>query len=149
MNLFNFISRGTAGASTDASRRQERLDSATEDTREKWIHALQADETRAWMDLGEAQHKTLSGLAVMLTIAGFAHVFDAGTVETPQLRVIRGAISTIESCGRNRGVITPIDLVTFQVACREAKAIIRAASRAAIKHAALTIRETFDAGTTA
>lgn len=141
MNLFNFIARGTAGASTDESRRQDRINKKAEDARALWIHSLQADETRAWMNLGEAQHKTLSGLAVLLTITGFCHVYDGGTVDTPDLRVIRGAISTIESCGKNDGVITEVDIVTFQTACTRAKEIIRRASVGAILHAAVSIRE--------
>lgn len=141
MNLFNFIARGTAGASTDESRKQARINQKAEDARELWIHSLQADETRAWLELGEAQRKTLSGLAVLLTIAGFCHVHDGGTVDTPELRTIRGALSTIESCGHAGGVIDEVDIVTFQVACTRAKDIIRKASVAAILHAAVSIRE--------
>lgn len=141
MNLFNFIARGTAGAQTDAQRRQARLEAKAEDARAKWLHALQADEMRAWLDLGEAQHKTLTGLAIMLTIAGFCQVYDGGTVETPELRVIRGAISTIETCGQRQGVISEVDAITFQAACTRAKDIIRKASVGAILHAAVSIRE--------
>lgn len=148
MNLFNFIGRGTAGAKTDADRRQERADRQqarltknAEDARELWIHALQVDEARAWLNLGEQQHKTLSGLAILLTISGFCHVYDGGTVDTPELRVIRGAISTIELCGKSQGIITPIDMATFQAACTRAKDIIRRASVGAILHAAVSIRE--------
>lgn len=141
MNLFNFIARGTAGAKTDAQRRQERVDQKAEDARALWIHSLQVDETRAWLKLGEAQHKTLSGLAILLTIAGFCHVHDGGTVDTPDLRVIRGAISTIETCGHRGGVISDVDVITFQTACTRAKDIIRRASVAAILHAAVSIRE--------
>lgn len=141
MNLYNFISRGTTGAQTDAQRRQARIDAKAEDARAKWIHALQADEARAWLNLGEVQHKTLTGLAIMLTIAGFCHVHDAGTVETPNLRVLRGAISTVETCGQRQGVIREIDVITFQVACAIAKDIIRKASMGAILHAAVSIRE--------
>lgn len=141
MNLFDFIARGTAGAQTDAQRRQARLNAKAEHARAKWINALQADEARAWLNLGEAQHKTLTGLAIMLTIAGFCHVHDAGTVETPELRVIRGAISTVETCGRRQGVINEVDVITFQAACTRAKDIIRKASVGAILHAAVSIRE--------
>lgn len=141
MNLFKFIARGTAGASTDESRRQARINKKAEDARERWIHALQADETRAWLNLGEEQHKTLSGLAILLTIAGFCHVHDGGTVDTPDLRVIRGAISTVETCGKAGGVILPLDMATFQTACTRAKDIIRRASVGAILHAAVSIRE--------
>lgn len=141
MNLFNFIARGTAGASTDASRKQDRINKQAEAARELWIHSLQVDEARAWMNLGEEQHKTLTGLAILLTIAGFCHVHDGGTVDTPELRTIRGAISTIEGCGKAGGVIDEVDIVTFQVACTRAKDIIRKASVAAILHAAVSIRE--------
>jgi len=141
MNLFNFIARGTAGAKTDADRRQERLDQKAEEARALWIHSLQVDEMRAWADLGESQHKTLSGLAILLTIAGFCHVHDGGTVETPELRIIRGAISTIETCGHRQGVISDIDVITLQGACTRAKDIIRKASVKAILHAAVSIRE--------
>lgn len=141
MNLMNFLARGTAGAKTDDQRRQERINKKAEDARERWIHALQVDETRAWLNLGEEQHKTLSGLAILLTIAGFCHVHDGGTVDTPDLRVIRGAISTVETCGKAGGVILPLDMATFQTACTRAKAIIRRASVDAILHAAVSIRE--------
>lgn len=141
MNLLNFIARGTAGASTDESRRQARINKKAEDARERWIHALQVDETRAWLNLGEEQHKTLTGLAILLTIAGFCHVHDGGTVDTPDLRVIRGAISTVETCGKAGGVILPLDMATFQTACTRAKDIIRRASVGAILHAAVSIRE--------
>ena len=141
MNLFNFIARGTAGAKTDEQRRQERINKKAEDARARWIHALQSDETRAWLNLGEEQHKTLSGLAILLTIAGFCHVHDGGTVDTPDLRVIRGAISTVETCGKAGGVILPLDMATFQTACTRAKEIIRRASVGAILHAAVSIRE--------
>ena len=141
MNLFNFIARGTAGASTDASRRQDRINQKAEDARALWIHSLQVDEARAWLNLGEEQHKTLTGLAILLTIAGFCHVHDGGTVDTPELRVLRGAISTVETCGKAGGVITEVDIITFQTACARAKDIIRKASVAAILHAAVSIRE--------
>ena len=141
MNLFNFIARGTAGASTDASRRQDRINQKAEDARALWIHSLQVDEARAWLNLGEEQHKTLTGLAILLTIAGFCHVHDGGTVDTPELRVLRGAISTVETCGKAGGVITEVDIITFQTACARAKDIIRKASTAAILHAAVSIRE--------
>lgn len=141
MNIFNFIARGTAGAKTDEQRRQERINKKAEDARERWIHALQVDETRAWLNLGEEQHKTLSGLAILLTIAGFCHVHDGGTVDTPDLRVIRGAISTVETCGKAGGVITELDMATFQTACTRAKDIIRRATVGAILHAAVSVRE--------
>lgn len=141
MNLLNFLARGTAGASTDASRKEARINTRAEEARELWIHSLQVDEMRAWANLGEEQHRTLSGLAILLTIAGFCHVHDGGTVETPQLRVLRGAISTVETCGKAGGVINEIDIITFQTACRIAKDIIRGATVDAILNAAVSIRE--------
>lgn len=141
MNIFNFIARGTAGASTDESRRQAKINQKAEDARALWIHALQVDEMRAWANLGEEQHKTLSALSILLTIAGFCHVYDGGTVDTPELRTIRGAISTVDTCNKAGGVIDSVDIVTFQVACSRAKDVIRKASVGAILHAAVSIRE--------
>ena len=60
MNLFNFLSRGTAPIE------RAHIAKAANESREKWIHALQADEMRAWLDLGQAQEKTLTGLSVLL-----------------------------------------------------------------------------------
>lgn len=80
-------------------------------------------------------------MAILLTIAGFCHVHDGGTVETPDLRIIRGAISTIETCGKRQGVISDIDVITLQGACTRAKDIIRRSTVPAILHAAVSIRE--------
>lgn len=139
MNLFNFIARGTAGAKPYKNTAQRRVDDATEQARENWIHKLQVDEMRAWCDIGQAQTSTLNGLATMLTIAGLARAFTDQSIETPQVRVIRGAMSVIKGCTDNGAIITETDVVTLQVACREAKDIIRNAPRAAIHYAAINM----------
>ena len=139
MNLFNFIARGTAGCPPIKTSREQRMDKITEDTRDRWIHALQADEMRAWLNIGQAQTSTLHGLATMLTIAGLARAFTDQSIETPQVRVIRGAMSVIKGCTDNGAIITETDVVTLQVACREAKDIIRNAPRAAIHYAAINM----------
>jgi hypothetical protein len=133
LNLFNFLSRGTAPIE------RAHIAKAANESREKWIHALQADEMRAWLDLGQAQQKTLTGLSVLLTLAGFVHVHDKRGVDTPELRVIRGAISTIEMCTKRGHVIREVDAIALQTAATRAKEIIRAASVDAICHAATTM----------
>lgn len=136
MNLFAFLERGTAGAKTDADRRQERINKKAEEARAKWINALQADECRAWLDLGQAQQKTLIGFSVMLALAGFVAAYDQRDVDSPDIRVIRGAISAIEQCTKRGHVLREVDVLSLQSAATRAKAIISAGSVAAICHAA-------------
>lgn len=142
MNLFAFINRGAAHAPSDAQRQQAAVDAALEASRAQWLNALLVDETRAWLEAGTASRDVLNGMATMLTIAGFVHVFDARRVDSADLRVLRGAISAATAAAQSGDVITAADARAFSSAAARAKAIITAGSLPAIQHAALSIRQT-------
>lgn len=142
MNLMALLNRGAAHAPTDAERRQAIINKAAEETRAKWLNALLVDETRAWMSIGANEPGVIEGMTTMLAIAGFAHVYDAKSADTPDLRVIRGAISAATQCQAAGGVVGVSDARAFSSAAGRAKAIIQKASVGAIIHAAQTIRET-------
>lgn len=142
MNLFALLNRGAAHAPTDAQRARAAIEKAANETREKWLDALMVDQTRAWMGIGASDQSVIDGMTTMLAIAGFAHVYDAKSVDTPDLRVIRGAISAATHCAQTGSWITIDDARAFQSAATRAQAIIERASVDAIVHAAETIRKT-------
>lgn len=142
MNLFALLNRGAAHAPSDAQRQQALIDKSAEDTRERWLDAIMADETRAWMGLGQADRGVIEGMTTMLAIAGFAHVYDAKRADTPDLSIIRGAISAGHQCMQRGCVVELADARAFSSAAERARAIIKVASVDAIIHAAQTIRET-------
>ncbi len=134
MNIYNLFDRGIRlSGGTE-------VDRATERTRQQWLDALLVDETRAWMSLGERQPEVLSGLAVLLTLAGMVQAQDLGHTDTPENRVIRGALSACEQCALAGSVITPDHARALSSACRMARGIVAAGSRGAIKRAAANIR---------
>lgn len=135
MNLHAFIARGTSPVITSKGKR---VDRATDQAREIWISRLQTDEMRAWMELGQdEQIGTLNGLATMLTISGLVMAHMHNDIEQPEVRVIRSALNVVRECVDNGAVIDPVRIVTIQVACREAKRVIRSAHRASIHYAAI------------
>jgi hypothetical protein len=138
MNLQAFLSRGAA----HAPKQVDPVTKAAEDTRVRWLDALMADETRAWMGIGEADRGVVEGLTTMLAIAGFAHVYDTRNADTPDIRIIRGAISAAEQCMKRGGVVQVEDARAFSSAATRARAIIESASVDAIIHAATQIRAT-------
>lgn len=140
MNLFTMLNRGAAHA--PAPKLPGAHVRAAEAARRQWLNALVVDETRAWLNLGEAQPDVLNGLTTLLTLAGFVHVFDARDADTLDVRIIRGAISTAEGCVRAGEVITANDAQAFSSAAARAAAIIRAGTVPAIIHASRSIRET-------
>lgn len=142
MNLMNFLNRGAAHAPTEAQRAEASIAKATEDTRMRWLDALMVDETRTWMGLGQTDKGVIEGMTTMLAIAGFAHVYDAKSADTPDLRIIRGAISAAHQCMQRGCVVELADARAFSSAAERARAIITGASQDAIIHAAQTIRET-------
>ena len=77
----------------------------------------------------------------MLTIAGFVHVYDAKKDDTPDLRVIRGAISAATQCVKSGGRISVDDARAFTSACDRATAAVRSATVPAILHAAMSMRQ--------
>lgn len=142
MNLMALLNRGAAHAPSDAQRQQARIDSVTEETRAKWLNALLVDQTRAWMTIGEHDPGVLEGMAVMLTLAGMAHVYDVKNTDTPDIRIIRGGISAATQCAAMGGKVTVEDARAFSSAAVRAQVIIQHASAAAIIHAALSVRKT-------
>lgn len=141
MNLMSFLGRGAAMAPKPPAHSRELL-RATEAARRQWLNALLVDQTRAWMSLGERQPDLLNAMAAMLTIAGMVHTYDARRADTPDMRVIRGAISAATQCAAAGGLITAAEAGAFRAACDRATAIVEAGSVDAIIHAASEIRKT-------
>ena len=142
MNLRNFLTSGAAHAPTEAQRSRALIVKAAEETRVRWLDSLMVDQTRAWMNIGVRDLGVLEGMTTMLGIAGFAHVYDARNVDTPDLRIIRGAVSAAGQCLQTGGVVTLADAQAFSSAANRARSILEVASVDAIVHAATTIRET-------
>lgn len=142
MNLFTLLNRGAAHAPSDADREAAKVAKATEETRDKWLNALMADQCRTWMAIGTDDPGVLDGMTTMLAIAGFAHVYDARSVETPDLRIIRGAMSAAQQCQQRGGQVSVEDARAFSSAAGRAAIIITNCSRDAIVHAATEIRAT-------
>ena len=141
MNLHAFLNRGAAMAPKPAPYTPAQL-RAIDSTRRQWLNALLVDQTRAWMSLGEHAPDLLQAMATVLTIAGFVHVFDQRSADTPDMRVIRGAISAATQCAASGAVLTAADAQAFRAACDRAHAIIAAGTAPAIIHAAESIRKT-------
>lgn len=148
MDLYKFLRTGSAHAIVLADRataeRQARIDRAAENTRALWIDALTIDATRAWMAVGEKDRDVLSGLVIMLTIAGFCHAHAGGKVDHPDMRVFRGAVSAATQCSAAGSVITAEFAQAFHSAVTRAMDVVRAASVPAILHAAQSIRFAVD-----
>ncbi len=141
MNFMDFIKRGAAHAPTDAQRARAKIVKAAEAAREKWLDALIADQVRAWMSIGDKDPGVIDGLVTMLAIAGFAHGFDTGLSDTPDMRVIRGAMSAAAQCAESGCRITDDASRAFSSAARRADAIVRTCSIDAIIFASQKIRE--------
>jgi hypothetical protein len=142
MNLMNFLKRGASHAPSEADRQQAMINKAAEDTRAKWLDAIMADETRAWMGIGEADRGIVEGLTTMLAIGGFASLHDHRDIDSPDLRVIRGAISAAGDCVAGGCVITLAQARAMSSGATRAREAIQRASVGAIIHAAQAIRET-------
>ena len=141
MNLLALLNRGAAHAPKPPAYPPSVV-KAAEQARAQWLNALLVDQTRAWMDLGAEQPDVLSGLAVVLTCAGFVHVHDTRRNDTPQLRIIRGAISAGAACSANGCRIRAEDARAFSAAAHHAAVIIQSGTIAGIIHAAESIRKT-------
>ncbi len=141
MNLLALLSRGAAHAPKPPAYPPSVV-KAAEQARAQWLNALLVDQTRAWIDLGAEQPDVLSGLAVVLTCAGFVHVHDTRRTDTPELRIIRGAISAGASCSANGCRIRHEDARAFSAAAHHAAVIIQSGTIAGIIHAAESIRKT-------
>lgn len=141
MNLFDMLNRGAAHAPPPPRYTPAQL-RAVESTRLQWLNALLVDQTRTWMSLGEQAPDILNAMAAMMTVVGFVHVYDTQNADTPELRVIRGAISAATQCYAAGCVLTAADAQAFRAACDRARTIIEAGTPAAIIHAAESIRQT-------
>lgn len=140
MNLMAFLNAGVK-----ASGLQQRADAAvaeaTEKSRQQWLQALGSDEIRTWLNVGESSVSTLRGASVTLTLAAYCKVHEDGHESAPAVRVIRGAISAIESCiTHNNCEISASDARAISAAIEHAKAAIKAASHQSIQRAAISMR---------
>lgn len=130
MNLFAMVNRGIRlSGGNEVDRQIERA-------RQQWLEKLTVDEIRAWDHIHEEDRGALTGLLSLLTLAGMAHAYDAGTVDTPEVRIIRGAISAAEQCGAAGCIISADHARAFSAACGHARTALKTASPGAIQHAA-------------
>ena len=148
MNLFSLLRRAPSGTAILQRRQNDarllEIARAAELSRASWLNALLVDQTRAWLSIGEADADVLSGLAVMLTIAGFCYVYDSGqaAVDSPRMAVLRGGISAATQCSAAGCKVSVNDARAFSSACTRANEIIASCSVRAIVHAAESIRTT-------
>lgn len=140
MNLMSFLNAGARHAPSDADRRQAIVNAAAEASRAQWLKALLVDELRAWEQIGDRDPELINAMTSMLTLAGFVHVYDTRNADTPDLRVIRGAISAAAQCAERGCKVTADDARAFSAACERAQQIINHGSVAAIVHAAQSMR---------
>ena len=148
MNIYKFLDRGPHGTTLlqqrDNDSRMAAIATAAEGSRAHWLRALLADQTRTWLNIGEVDRDALANNSIMLTIAGFCHVFDGGSeaIESPTMRIIRGAISAATQAVQAGGVLTVDDARAFSAAAERAAVVIQSATIPAIVHAAESIRRT-------
>ena len=135
MNLMNFLHGGIERM------KKSETDRAAERQRREWMSALLADETRAWMNLGQVDRGALRGVLGLLALAGICHLHDGHDQDAPAMRVIRGAISAGEQCGNSGSVITREAAQAFASAATRAREIFQAASLGAIQATALTVNK--------
>lgn len=148
MNLYSLLKRGPHGTAILRARendaRMSEITKAAEASRAQWLDALLVDQTRTWMNIGEIDRDALANNTIMLTIAGFCHVYDGrqAAIESVDMRIIRGAISAATQACAAGGVLTVADAQAFNAAATRAATIVQNASVAAIVHAAEAIRRT-------
>jgi len=140
VNLMNFLNAGARHAPSDADRQQAAINEAAEASRAQWLNALLVDELRAWEQIGDRDPAVIYSMSSMLTLAGFVHVYDKRNADTPDIRVIRGAISAAEQCTKRGCRVSADDARAFSAACDRAQQIINHGSVAAIVHAAQSMR---------
>ena len=136
MNLMSFLNRGVAHADNERLRRRTTV---LEKARNQWIDALYTDQTLAWMSLGEKQPEALNGLIVLMTLAGMAKVYDCRDADIPDIRVIRGALSTAQQCARSEYLMTPEVAQALAAATDRAIAALKVCSIDAIEHASFSM----------
>lgn len=136
-----FLNKGAKHAPSDADRQQAAINDAAEASRAQWLNALLVDELRAWEQIGDRDPGVINSMTSMLTLAGFVHVYDARNADTPDIRVIRGAVSAAAQCSERGFKVTADDARAFSSACERDQQIINHASVSAIVHAAQSMRE--------
>lgn len=141
MNLMSFLNAGARHAPSDAERQQRAINEASEASRAQWLNALVVDELRAWEQIGDSDPGLIRAMSSMLTLAGFVHFYDTKSADTPDLRVIRGAISAAAQCAERGCKVSADDARAFSAACERAAGIVRRGSAAAIVHAAQSMGE--------
>ena len=142
MNLFALLQRGQSHAPSDADRQKAKISAEAEKTRVVWLQKLEHDKLRAWINIGESDGELLNGMAVMLTLAGFAHVHSVRNIDTPDVRIIRGAISAATQCAVS-GCMVTLDLVRgWTVAIDRAIEIVKYAPVESIIHASIEMQKT-------
>lgn len=140
MNLMAFLNAGARHAPSDAERQQAIINDAAEASRAQWLNALVVDELRAWEYVGDRDPSVIRSMSSMLTLAGFVHTYDKRSADTPDLRVIRGAISAAAQCAERGCRVSVDDARAFSSACQRAQQIINHGSVPAIIHAAQSMR---------
>lgn len=149
MDLFTFVNHGAAKsgahhilARPNAQQRadEKRLKGALAKTRAQWLEALLVDETAAWMSTFEKRPDVLRGLTTVLSLAALAKSHDDGNLDSPTVRVIRGAVNAVEECGKAGSVLTPLTVQALSSAAKQARTVIEACTDAAIQHACVTLR---------
>lgn len=143
----SFLNAGARHAPSDAERQQRAINEAAEASRAQWLNALVVDELRAWEQIGDRDPGVIRSMSSMLTIAGFVHVYDTKDADTPDLRVIRGAISAAAQCSERGCKVTVDDARAFSAAIERAQQIVNNASVGAIIHAAQSMRALVGLGT--
>ena len=138
MNLFKFLDKGTAYADEEAARKRS---NATEKAREEWINSLIIDQYHLWTELGDKQEAAINGFSVVLTLAGMTKVFDDKGIDSPDIRIIRGALSTAQQAARAGYIITDENAIAFKSAADRAIAILKGCSQDAIAHAAFNMND--------
>lgn len=142
MNLFALLQRGQDHAPSNADRDKAKIDAEAERASALWLQKLGTDKLRAWINIGESDGELLNGMAVMLTLAGFAHVHAVRNIDTHDVRIIRGAISAATQCATS-GCLVTLDLVRgWTVAIDRAIEIVKAAPIESIIHASIEMQKT-------
>ena len=133
MSLFSLINRGVklSGGS--------QLDKALEAMRAQWLDRLCTDEIRAWMNVGTVDREALTAINFLFSAAAMCSIHDTRQIDSPDARVIRGALSALEQCGHAGCRITASHAAAFSSAATRAKEIFRTCSPAAIERAATII----------
>lgn len=144
MNLYDLYNRGIRNSRVAERRAEEaarELARQMEICRSKWLDALMLDEIRAWDVLDSDAKEPLTGLTTLLTLAGICKTFDQADHDHPEVRVIRGAISTAQQCARAGYRITVVDARALSSAATRAREIFTTCTHDAMAHAATYLEQ--------